>query len=214
MRLIAAAGMALATVVGMALAQCPGCPNATTCDTSKTASLKLASVNGDTFDLGQLKQPLVLLVAGTDSTSRTAAAAVQKSFAAAAEPAMFFAVINAGTKQAKTAAGDWKLGFTVLSDPDKKAMAWLETESVPLVAFLNRAGKVIKTETSVTEANVAEGVKALAQTEEKLIDPVCGMTVTKEGAAAKYDYKGKTYYFCSTACKENFARNPQRYRSQ
>ena len=31
------------------------------------------------------------------------------------------------------------------------------------------------------------------------IDPICGMTVSPETAAGRYDYKGETYYFCVTA---------------
>ncbi|MBN2465558.1 YHS domain-containing protein [candidate division WOR-3 bacterium] len=55
---------------------------------------------------------------------------------------------------------------------------------------------------------------ALAQTQEKLVDPVCGMTVTKQGAAGSSVYQGKIYYFCSTACKDNFVRDPQKYLAQ
>jgi YHS domain-containing protein len=42
-------------------------------------------------------------------------------------------------------------------------------------------------------------------------DPVCGMDVNPEKAAATYDYNGKTYYFCSDHCKHNFAENPEEY---
>lgn len=43
------------------------------------------------------------------------------------------------------------------------------------------------------------------------IDPVCGMTVVKAGAKGTFDYKGTTYYFCSTGCKEAFAKDPEKY---
>jgi len=33
-------------------------------------------------------------------------------------------------------------------------------------------------------------------------DPVCGMEVTTETVASKSEYKGHTYYFCSTADKK------------
>lgn len=42
-------------------------------------------------------------------------------------------------------------------------------------------------------------------------DPVCGMDVKEERAAATYDYKGKTYYFCAVGCKEKFSQNPERF---
>jgi len=43
------------------------------------------------------------------------------------------------------------------------------------------------------------------------LDPVCGMTVSKEEAACSYDYKGKTYYFCAQSCKDSFAVGPDKY---
>lgn len=42
-------------------------------------------------------------------------------------------------------------------------------------------------------------------------DPVCGMKVKKSRAAAKSEYKGKTYYFCAVACKEKFDKEPEKY---
>ena len=37
-----------------------------------------------------------------------------------------------------------------------------------------------------------------------LTDPICGMTVHPSHAPGRSQYFGKTYYFCSTACKERF----------
>ena len=45
----------------------------------------------------------------------------------------------------------------------------------------------------------------------KVIDPVCSMEVDTEHAAARSDYNGKTYYFCSTGCKKDFDKDPERY---
>ncbi len=42
-------------------------------------------------------------------------------------------------------------------------------------------------------------------------DPVCEMEVNEEKAAATYEYKGKTYYFCAVGCKEKFAVNPEKF---
>ncbi len=42
-------------------------------------------------------------------------------------------------------------------------------------------------------------------------DPVCGMEVDEAQAEVKYDYKGKTYYFCAAGCKDRFALNPEKY---
>lgn len=43
------------------------------------------------------------------------------------------------------------------------------------------------------------------------IDPVCGMQVNENRAAGKSEYKGKTYYFCSTHCKTTFDKEPEKY---
>ena len=42
-------------------------------------------------------------------------------------------------------------------------------------------------------------------------DPVCGMTVAPEQAAARVDYAGKTYYFCAAGCARKFSENPEKY---
>ncbi|MDO8794929.1 MAG: YHS domain-containing protein [Vicinamibacterales bacterium] len=43
-------------------------------------------------------------------------------------------------------------------------------------------------------------------------DPVCGMQVSEQqSAAGKSEYHGKTYYFCSPACKSTFDKNPEKY---
>jgi Cu+-exporting ATPase len=43
------------------------------------------------------------------------------------------------------------------------------------------------------------------------LDPVCGMTVTPEGAAAQSEHNGKIYYFCAPGCKARFDANPASY---
>ena len=53
--------------------------------------------------------------------------------------------------------------------------------------------------------NVRREVKEMAK------DPVCGMDVKEEEAAARYEYKGKTYYFCAVGCKEKFSQDPERF---
>jgi Cu+-exporting ATPase len=43
------------------------------------------------------------------------------------------------------------------------------------------------------------------------IDPVCGMAVDPATAAGKFDYEGKTYYFCNPNCLRKFKADPQGY---
>ncbi len=42
-------------------------------------------------------------------------------------------------------------------------------------------------------------------------DLVCGMDVDPKTAPAKSIYQGKTYYFCSPGCKQDFDKDPQKY---
>ena len=46
------------------------------------------------------------------------------------------------------------------------------------------------------------------------IDPVCGMIVRPGSAAGSFEYKGETYYFCSTHCLEKFRKDPARFLNQ
>jgi Cu+-exporting ATPase len=42
-------------------------------------------------------------------------------------------------------------------------------------------------------------------------DPVCNTTFDKEIAAAKSEYRGTIYYFCSFSCAEAFDAEPLKY---
>jgi Cu+-exporting ATPase len=43
------------------------------------------------------------------------------------------------------------------------------------------------------------------------IDPVCGMTVDSATAEYRSFHYGKSYYFCSAGCKENFDKDPAKF---
>ena len=51
----------------------------------------------------------------------------------------------------------------------------------------------------------------MAKNEQVLTDPICGMTVDPQDCAGSFDYKGRTYYFCSTHCLEKFRANSETY---
>jgi YHS domain-containing protein len=42
-------------------------------------------------------------------------------------------------------------------------------------------------------------------------DPICGMNVDETTAKYKSDHKGRKYVFCSSMCKEEFEKNPEKY---
>src|SRR5438067_13055645 len=43
------------------------------------------------------------------------------------------------------------------------------------------------------------------------MDPVCGMKVTPESAAGTAEFRGTTYYFCSTHCQRKFEADPSAF---
>lgn len=50
-----------------------------------------------------------------------------------------------------------------------------------------------------------------AATDEPAIDPVCGMTVDPDEAAANVDHEGEVYYFCCHGCADSFRIDPASY---
>ena len=42
-------------------------------------------------------------------------------------------------------------------------------------------------------------------------DPMCGMNIQSAAAAGHSEYKGQTYYFCGSSCKEKFDLKPGQY---
>ena len=46
---------------------------------------------------------------------------------------------------------------------------------------------------------------------ENFKDPVCGMDVTAPSDERKFQYKGKSYFFCSSGCLEKFKNDPEKY---
>lgn len=48
----------------------------------------------------------------------------------------------------------------------------------------------------------------------KETDPVCGMTLDADQVVAKVEHAGKTYHFCSEACRKRFTAEPGTYVSR
>lgn len=44
-----------------------------------------------------------------------------------------------------------------------------------------------------------------------VVDPVCGLEINSNVEQNKAVYKGKTYYFCSKECKDEFNAAPEDY---
>lgn len=47
--------------------------------------------------------------------------------------------------------------------------------------------------------------------DEVVVDPVCGMRISRSSAGATIDYRGHPYYFCTDECRQRFAKAPMQY---
>lgn len=55
------------------------------------------------------------------------------------------------------------------------------------------------------------GASTQPETAELLTDPVCKMKVTADASAPQARFNGRTYFFCSQRCREQFLKNPANY---
>ncbi len=78
-------------------------------------------------------------------------------------------------------------------DPDRVA-SWVDDQ---LVAFV--------------ETYLRLEIERHYQDENRVIDPVCGMSVNRADAPASAEYGGKSYYFCTAECRDRFGANSERY---
>ncbi|MFO1045820.1 MAG: heavy metal translocating P-type ATPase [Planctomycetaceae bacterium] len=55
------------------------------------------------------------------------------------------------------------------------------------------------------------GLTIIDSASSPVVDPVCGMTVDPDHAAASHVHHGTTYYFCSMSCQRQFSATPDRF---
>lgn len=84
-----------------------------------------------------------------------------------------------------------------------------------VTAVLTAAGCAEKVQTAGNELQGAsEQVTPTMKNEDsnlsKVVDVVCKMKVDKSVVDTSV-YKGKTYYFCSPYCKDEFDKNPEKF---
>lgn len=64
---------------------------------------------------------------------------------------------------------------------------------------------------TVFDTNPAENAERQPPPTTLTRDPVCGMMVEPELALHRLEHGGRTYYFCSTGCRNVFTANPAEY---
>src|SRR5882757_8785765 len=53
--------------------------------------------------------------------------------------------------------------------------------------------------------------RTAAPAADRVIDPVCGMTVDPHATAHRLTHQDRPYYFCSASCRTKFAAAPEKY---
>ncbi len=97
-------------------------------------------------------------------------------------------------------------GLTGFFLPPYLAAVFMATSSVSVVTnalFLKRFEP--KTPQQLEE-------ERLLVSQEKVIDPVCGMEIDPR-RAIEYEYQGKLYHFCNPNCETHFKRDPERFKN-
>ncbi|WP_316197892.1 MULTISPECIES: heavy metal translocating P-type ATPase [unclassified Bradyrhizobium] len=84
----------------------------------------------------------------------------------------------------------------------------VQTEAVAKSCCSNHA----VTETAAASAGCCGGHgHDHSDTNAKVLDPVCGMTVDPATSKHRFDHRGQTFHFCSAGCRNKFAADPAKY---
>ena len=49
------------------------------------------------------------------------------------------------------------------------------------------------------------------QTDQEVVDPVCGMTISPADSVGEVEHRGQTYYFCNESCLQRFKADPEEF---
>ncbi len=93
-------------------------------------------------------------------------------------------------------------------EPRLVETGWRHGDRVQIVKGLDAGDRVVVSGTFLLDSESRLRMAAMAAAPK---DPVCGMDVDPARAAGKSEYRSKTYYFCSKACKEKFDQDPAKY---
>jgi adenylate cyclase len=109
----------------------------------------------------------------------------------------FGSTVNVAARIAAAAGGN----DVLLSEATREAAG--ELEGIEFEQRAERRFKNVGRPVMTYRATKADGA-----VDEMPIDPVCRMAVDPAANAGQLRHEGRTYYFCSLACAEQFARDP------
>ncbi len=205
--------LVLMTASALAGPDCGRCVR--TCGGQQTVKLntKLLSLSGDTVDLAlEIKKgPRVLFTFAPDSLGRQVVLALQKAARESGDTTVtLFGVVCGPRQKAVQVKEELGLDFPLVLDQGCVGSAVLGLVTCPGATFVDRQGQVVGWAYVFTSEVLAQGFAAIRGPQEQT-DPVCGKQVAPQAAAGTHQYQGKTYYFCSKACRAAFAKNPGKY---
>lgn len=107
----------------------------------------------------------------------------------------------------------WAAGYNIVTIP--LAAGVLHGLGVVLPAWagalvMSLSTVIVALNTQTLRKYEPEGMRV--EKKRMVTDPVCGMKIEPETAYSRLEYEGRTVYFCSKHCEEEFRRNPEKYR--
>ncbi|HEX2965417.1 MAG TPA: efflux RND transporter periplasmic adaptor subunit, partial [Syntrophorhabdaceae bacterium] len=123
------------------------------------------------------------------------------------------AVLDSGLR--KTVFVDRGEGFF---EPRQVETGWRTADRVQITKGLMAGEQIVVSGNflidSESRMKIAAAGALKKNTEQRVIDPVCGMEVVpkvSKGAGLFLDHGGQVLYFCAPECKEKFEKDPRRY---
>jgi len=97
-------------------------------------------------------------------------------------------------------------------EPRRIETGWRMADRVEVTKGLMEGENIVVSGNFLIDSESRLKEAAMGARKNTVADPVCGMQVDPETAGSKRsEYKGRTYYFCSESCKQDFDKNPEKY---
>jgi membrane fusion protein, copper/silver efflux system len=117
------------------------------------------------------------------------------------------AVIDTGLR--KTVFVDRGNGYF---EPRRVETGWRMEDRIEITKGLMEGERIVVSGNFLIDSESRLKAAALGLRDDAVQDPVCGMQVDPVKAKEKQStYQGRTYYFCSDTCKQDFDKDPGKY---
>jgi len=107
----------------------------------------------------------------------------------------------------------WAAGYNIIAIPlAAGALSWLGLSLPPAIgALIMSFSTIIVVLNSQTLRRYESEAMKVAAKKIMIRDPVCGMMIDPDTAYSRIEYEGRTIYFCSKVCEEEFKKDPKRF---